>query len=568
MNFEIINIIVLFLLIFGLAYPLGKYIANVYAGQKTITDFLNPLERIIFRISGIDYLREMTWKRHLKAFLAINLIWFILVYVILITQDFHFWNPDGITSMSPDLAFNTAISFLTNTDLQHYSGETGATYLSQLFAFCFMMFVSAGSGMAAMMLVFNSMRGRTEQKLGNFFYYFVKSCTRILLPLSIVVALILAYNGTPMTFNGKDTTTFISMEGDTISTSLGPAAAMIAPKQLGTNGGGFFGTNSTHPFENPNAFTNMVETASIIIIPIAIVFALGFYLNKKKLSRVIFGVMTVGFIMLLIPTVWQELNGNPEFINLGITQMNGSMEGKETRIGAGMSAFWSIVTTSTSNGAANSMNDSASPITGMMQMLDMMINSFFGGVGTGFMNFYVFMILAVFISGLMVGRTPEFLGKKIEAREVKIASIVSLLHPLLILSGTAMACYGLKIDPTLSWLNNPGYHGFSEMLYEFTSSSANNGSGFEGLGDNTPFWNISTGMVMILARFIPIIGALTIAGSLASKRAIPESEGTLRSDTPIFGLMVFSVIIIITALSFFPALVLGPIAEHFSLVSR
>ena len=568
MTSEIIGIIVLYMFIIGVAYLLGKYIANVYTERKTILDFLSPLERIFFRLSGIDPQKEMTWKQHLTAFLTINAIWFVWVYIILVSQDFHFWNPDGNPSMTPDLAFNTAISFMTNTNLQHYSGETGVSYLTQIFAFCFMMFVSAASGMAIMVPVFNSMRQQTTSTLGNFYNYFVKTNTRILLPLSIIVALILAFNGTPMTGEGKGQTTFISMEGDTVQTSRGPAAAMIAIKQLGTNGGGFLGINSSHPFENPNAMTNIVEIASILLIPIALVFALGFYLDRKRLSRMIFGVMTIGFLMMLIPTVIQEFKGNPELTALGIVQENGALEGKETRLGVGATAFWSIATTSTSNGSVSGMHDSTSPMAGMMQMLDMMINAFYGGVGVGFLNFYVFMILAVFISGLMVGRTPEFLGKKIEAREVKIAALVSLLHPFLILAGTAIACYGLKLDTSLAWLNNPGYHGFSEMLYEFTSASANNGSGFEGLGDNTPFWNIACGLVMLLARFIPIIGAVAIAGSLASKKVIPESSGTLRSDTATFGLMVFSVIMIIAALSFFPALVLGPIAEYFTLASN
>jgi len=568
MTTEIIGIVAGFVLIVGLAYLLGKYIAYVYAERRTPLDFLAPLERLIFRFSGIDPTKEMTWKQHLSTFLMMNALWFVMVYAILVTQEFHFWNPDGNPSMTPDLAFNTAISFMTNTNLQHYSGETGASYMTQIFAFCFMMFVSAASGMAIMVPVFNAMRQQTTNNLGNFYNYFAKTNTRILLPLSIIVATILVINGTPMNAGGKEETTFISMEGDTVSTSRGPAATMIAIKQLGTNGGGFFGINSAHPFENPNSITNLVEITSILLIPIALVFSVGFYLNKKRLAWMIFGVMTIGFLVVLIPTVWHEMKGNPELTALGIVQENGAMEGKETRLGAGATAFWSIATTSTSNGSVNGMHDSTSPVAGMMQLLDMMINAFYGGVGVGFLNFYVFMILAVFISGLMVGRTPEFLGKKIEAREVKIAAIVSLLHPFLILSGTAMACYGLQLDPSLAWLNNPSYHGFSEMLYEFTSSSANNGSGFEGLGDNTPFWNIACGVVMLLGRFIPIIGAVAIAGSLAAKKTIPESSGTLKSDTPIFGLMVFSVIIIIAALSFFPALVLGPVAEHFSLASH
>jgi K+-transporting ATPase ATPase A chain len=304
------------------------------------------------------------------------------------------------------------------------------------------------------------------------------------------------------------------------------------------------------------------------------IFALGFYLKKRKFSYVVFGVMTIGFLLLVVPTVISELNGNPAIERMGITQATGAMEGKEVRFGPAISGFWSIATTVISTGSVNSMHDSAMPVAGAMQLLAMMINAFYGGCGVGWLNFYVFIILAVFISGLMVGRTPEFLGKKIEAREVKIAAFIAILHPFLILTGTALASYLAANDTAMeywfsgnaaSWLNNPGHHGFSEMLYEYTSSAANNGSGFEGLGDNNPFWNITTGIVLLLSRFIPIIGPLAIAGLLASKKYIPESAGTLKTDTTIFGVMVFAVIAIIAALSFFPALALGPLAEYFSL---
>jgi len=367
-----------------------------------------------------------------------------------------------------------------------------------------------------------------------------------------------------MTFVGKDTLT--NLQGETIHVSRGPIAAFVAIKQLGTNGGGFFGSNSAHPFENPTYITNLIENIAILLIPIAMIFAMGFILKRRKLAWTIFGVMTIGFIMLLIPTVMNEMKGNPAISNMGIAQNMGSMEGKEVRFGSAASAYWAINTTCTSNGSVNAMHDSFTAFSGLTMMLGMMVNAFYGGVGVGFLNVYIFIILAVFISGLMVGRTPEFLGKKIEAKEMKIAMIIALLHPFLILAGTAMASHLYVGDPQnyTNWLNNPGYHGFSEMLYEFTSASANNGSGFEGLGDNTPFWNVITGVVMLLARYIPIIGPVAIAGSLAAKKYIPESSGTLKTDTPTFGLMVFAVIAIVAALSFFPALALGPIAEYFS----
>jgi potassium-transporting ATPase potassium-binding subunit len=563
MNSEIFGIVVMFLTTAALAVPLGKYIANVYLGSKTVLDFFAPLENLFFRISGINATREMTWQENLKALLTINLLWFFWAMLILMNQGWLPLNPDANPSMSPDLAFNTAISFLVNCNLQHYSGETGMSYLGQIGCLTFLQFVTAGTGMAACAVVFNAMRGRTTTQLGNFYNYFLKSCTRILLPLSFVVAVFTAFNGTPMNFEGKQQ--IISLQGDTVSVSRGPAAAMIGIKQIGTNGGGYFGTNSAHPLENPNYWTNMVENISIIIIPIAMIFALGYYLERKRLAWMIFGVMTIGFLCLLAPSVYFEMKGNPAITHMGIDQTLGSLEGKEMRFGSAASAFWGITTTVTSNGSVNAMHDSFTPITGMNALLGMMINAFYGGVGVGFLNFYVFIILAVFISGLMVGRTPEFLGKKIEAREMKIAMIIALLHPFLILAGTAMASYIIVQDPSVNWLNNPSFHGYSEMLYEYTSSAANNGSGFEGLGDNTPWWNISTGIVLILSRFLPIIGPIAIAGILANKKFIPESAGTLKTDTSTFGLMVFAVILIIAALAFFPALTLGPIAEFFSM---
>lgn len=565
MNSEILGVIAMYVVMVLLAIPLGRYIGKVYNGDKTWLDkVFNPLDKTFFKFSGIKPEREMNWKQHLIALLTINLIWFLLSMFVLTNMGWLPLNPDGNPSMTGDLAFNTSVSFVTNTNLQHYSGESGLSYLGQMILMLWQ-FISAATGMAICAVVFNAMKERTTDKLGNFYNYFVKSCTRILLPLAVIVALILVFNGTPMNFEGKGE--FVSMQGDTVHVSRGPAAAMIAIKQLGTNGGGYFGANSAVPLENPNYFTNMVEDISIVLIPIAMVFALGYILKRKKFAWMVFGVMTLGFLLLLLPAIYNEMHGNPEIAKMGITQPLGSMEGKEVRFGPAASAYWGITTTVTSNGSVNSMHDSFTPITGMCAMLGMMVNSFYGGVGVGFLNFYIFIIIAVFISGLMVGRTPEFLGKKIEAKEMKIASIIALLHTLLILSFTALSSYLFAHDPATyaGWLNNPGNHGFSEMLYEFTSSSANNGSGFEGLGDNTPFWNIACGTVMLLARFLPIIGPVAIAGILAKKKYIPESAGTLKTDTSTFGIMIFAVIFIVAALSFFPALSLGPLAEYFGI---
>jgi len=561
MNTEILGIILMFALTLLLAIPFGRYIARVYQGSNTFLDpVFNPLEKLFYRISGIDYTEEMGWKRHLKILLSINFIWFLLGMTVLMCQGWLPLNPDNNPNMTPDLAFNTSISFVVNCNLQHYSGETGLSYLSQLFLM-FLQFVSAGTGLAAGAILFNALKERTTETLGNFYVYFIKSCTRILLPLSLITAVILIFNGAPMTFDGKQD--MVTLEGQTVQVSTGPVAAFTAIKHIGTNGGGFFGTNSAHPLENPNYFTNIIEMTAQMIVPFAMIFALGFYLKRKKLALMIFGVMTVGFLLLTIPTVMAEMNGNPALSQMGIDTSAGATEGKETRFGAAASGYWSIATTVISTGSVNSMHDSAMPISGMSQLLAMMVNCFYGGCGVGILNFYIFIILAVFISGLMVGRTPEFLGKKIEAREMKIAMIIALLHTLLILSGTALSTAFSEYGA--STLNNPGYHGFSEILYEFTSSSANNGSGFEGLGDNNPWWNISTGIVLLLSRFLPIIGPIAIAGILAAKKHIPESSGTLKTDTSTFGLMVFAVIFIIAALSFFPALALGPIAEFFSI---
>ena len=572
---EWIGVIVMYGLTVLLAIPLGKYLAKVFKGEPTGLDFMAPLERLIYRLGGINPNRDMHWKENLVALLTINAVWLVYAFVLLVTQGSLPLNPDGNPSQSPDLAFNTAISFLVNCDLQHYSGESGATYLTQLGVMMFLMFVSAATGIAAAVLLFRSFMPKSVETVGNFYVLFTKSITRVLLPGSLIVALILAFNGTPASFDGKDT--IVTLQGDTVGVSRGPAAALIAIKHLGTNGGGYFGANSAHPLENPNYLTNMVEMIAQVLIPIAMIFAMGFYINRRKFAWVVYSVMTIGMLCLLIPTIISELGGNPAIARMGISQVTGAMEGKEVRFGALASGYWSIVTTIISTGSVNSMHDSSMALSGAMQLLGMMVNAFYGGVGAGLLNFYYFLIIAVFVSGLMVGRTPELFGRKVEAREIKIASIVALMSALLVKGGTALGAwifmkYGTAagvattwaVQPS-AWLNNPGFHGFSEILYEFTSANANNGSGFEGLGDNNFFWNYSTGIVLLLGRFLPIIGPVAIAGLLAKKKYVPESSGTLPVDTATFGLMIFAVIFIITALSFFPALALGPLAEYFSL---
>jgi len=560
MNTEITGVIAQFIVAVLLSVPLGKYIVTVYGNKPTFLDtVMNPVEKLLFKTAHIDPVEQMSWKQHLQALLTINVVWLAIGFLLLMNQNHLPLNPDHNPGMSPDLAFNTIISFVVNCNLQHYAGETGVSYLSQVWLM-FLQFVSAATGMAAAAALFEAFRSKTTETLGNFYVYFVKSITRILLPLSVIVAVVLLFEGVPMTFSGKGN--MQAMEGQMTEVSTGPVAAFVAIKHLGTNGGGYFGTNSAHPFENPTYFSNMIEMVAQMIIPLAMLFAFGIYTRRKKFSWMMFAVMTLGFLCLTIPNVYMESQGNPMIKALGVDNSLGAMEGKETRIGAAASGFWSIATTVISTGSVNSMHDSTMPLSGMNQLLAMMVNSVYGGVGVGILNFFVFVILAVFIGGLMVGRTPEIFGKKIEAREMKIAMLLTLLHPFLILVGTALAV--VMPSYTLNTLNNPSYHGFSEMLYEFTSSAANNGSGFEGLGDNTVFWNVATGFVLLLGRYLPIIGPVAIAGMLARKKYIPEGQGTLETDNATFGTIVFAVVFIVAALAFFPALTLGPIADYFS----
>ncbi len=568
MNTEIIGVVAQIVLMIVLSYPLGKYIARVYKGSKVWSDFMQPVERAIYRFSGINPEEEMNRKQFLKALLTVNLFWFVWGMILLVVQGYLPLNPDGNMGQTAHQAFNTCISFMVNCNEQHYSGETHLTYFTQLFVIMLFQFLTAATGMAAMAGIMKALGEKTTQTIGNFWKFLMLSCTRILLPLSLVVGLILITQGIPMGFDGK--MKFTTVEGVEQYVSQGPVAAIVPIKQLGTNGGGYYGTNASHPLENPTYLSNMVECWSILIIPMAMTFAFGFYVNRKKLGYSIYGVMLFAFLVGAAINVSNEMGGNPRIDAMGIAQDNGAMEGKEVRLGAGASGLWSVVTTVTSNGSVNCMHDSTMPLSGLVEMLNMQINTWFGGVGVGWMNYFTFIIIAVFISGLMVGRTPEFLCHKVEAREMKIASIVALLHPLMILVGTALAAFLYVYAPGFvasegRWLNNPDFHGLSEMLYEFTSVAANNGSGFEGLGDNTWFWNVACGLVLILGRFIPIIGQVAIAGLLSCKKYVPESAGTLKTDNATFAVVTFVVIFIVAALSFFPVHALSTIAEHFSL---
>jgi K+-transporting ATPase ATPase A chain len=568
MSTEILAIAVTVLFTIATSIPLGRYMARVFGGQRTWLDlgFL-PIERLILRIVGIDPAKAdegQTWKQYARSLVISNIVMWLVTWTIVTLQGSLPLNPDGIGNMEPALAFNTISSFVTNTNLQHYSGETGLSYLSQMLMVTFLQFVTAGTGMAASVAIIRALGGSRLTQVGNFYVDCTRACVRILLPLSLVVGLICLWQGTPVTFEGAVHAK--TVEGAEQVIARGVVAPVVAIKQLGTNGGGYFGPNSTHPFENPTPLSNLTQTWSISVIPMAMVWMLGYLLDRRKLAVAIFSTMLALYVPMLVFGVTQELQGNAAISAMGVDQSTGSMEGKEVRFGAGLSGLWAVTTTVTSNGSVNAMHDSLTPLGGLVPMMGMWLNNVFGGVGVGFINMLIFIIVTVFVAGMMIGRTPEFLGKKVEAKEMKLASLAMLWHPLAILVGTAVACYvwSVTADPgtALAWLKNPGPHGFSEMLYEFTSSAANNGSGFEGLGDNTPFWNIGCGMVMLLSRYIPIITPLALAGFLGAKPSAPETSGSLRADTPTFGFTLWAVVVILGLLMFMPVAVLGPIAEY------
>jgi K+-transporting ATPase ATPase A chain len=490
------------------------------------------------------------------ALLAFNVVMFVFVFLIMAFQQHLPLNPDGKGEIEGSLIFNTAASFTTNTNLQHYSGEVAMSYTSQLFALMWLQFVSAATGIAALAAMARGLAG--QKQMGNFFVDLQRATFLVLLPIALLVATMMVLGGMPMTLEGA--VKAMSLEGIEQTIARGPVAAFLTIKQLGTNGGGFFGPNSTHPFENPTFFTNMLSTMSIILIPMGCVWMFGRIVKRMRHAAVVFAVMLVLMATRIGFAAWFETAPTQAFASLPVTQDVGNLEGKELRFGASAGPVWAVLTTSTSNGSVNSMHDSLNPLTGLMPMIGMWLNEDFGGVGVGMINMFIYIVVAVFLAGMMVGRTPEYLGRRVEAFEVKLAVLAMLAHSFLILGFTAL----FAMTPWgASTLNNVGAHGFSEILYEFSSASANNGSGFEGLGDNTVPWNVATGIVMLLARFIPIILPLAIAGSLAAKKPTAESAGTLGVEDTTFGVMLVSTILIVGALTFFPAAALGPIAEHF-----
>jgi len=565
---EILAVVLTIAFTIATSLAVGQYMFKVFTGRRTLLDpVFVPIERLVLRVVGADPADEQSWKQYATSLLVSNVVMWLVTFAVVSLQGRLPLNPDGIGRMEPTLAFNTISSFVTNTNLQHYSGETGLSYLSQMVVITFLQFVTAATGMAACVATIRGLGGNRLATLGNFYVDCTRATVRVLLPLALLVATVLLSQGTPMTFEGAAHAT--TVEGGEQVIARGVAAPEVAIKQLGTNGGGYFGPNSAHPYENPTPLANFVETWSIAVIPMAMVWTLGHMVGRRRLAVVVFATMLALYLPLVAFAVGQEFGGNPAVAAMGVDQTTGSMEGKEVRHGAGLSALWAATTTVTSNGSVNSMHDSMTPLGGLVPLIGMWLNNIFGGVGVGFINMLIFIVVAVFIAGMMIGRTPEFLGKKVEAREMKLASLALLWHPLAVLVGTAVACYvwATTADPgtALTWLKNPGPHGFSEMLYEFTSAAANNGSGFEGLGDNTPFWNISTGMVMLLSRYIPIIAPLALAGSLAAKPTAPDSAGTLRADSATFGVTLWAVVVILGMLMFMPVAVLGPIAEHLAL---
>lgn len=537
-----------------ISWPLGRYMQWAMDPADPTSGIAGWKTRAIQIVGGPLARQSQDWKRYMFAMLAFNIVMFVITYSILTLQQYLPLNPDGKAALEGSLIFSTAASFTSNTNLQHYSGEVSLSYLSQLGGLMWLQFVSAATGIAALAALARGLAGRP---LGNFFVDVQRACFLVLLPIALVVASLMVIGGVPMTFERSVIAT--TLEGVQQTIARGPVAAFLAIKQLGTNGGGFFGPNSTHPLENPSFWTNALSMFAIIVIPMACVWMFGRIVGRMRHAAIVFGVMLALVLIRTVLAVHFEATPTQAFAQLPIEQNVGNLEGKELRFGATGGPLWAVLTTSTSNGSVGAMHDSLNPLTGLMPMIGMWLNEDFGGVGVGMINMFLYIIVSVFIAGMMIGRTPEYLGWRVEAREVKFATIALLAHGFFILGGTALfAATPWGADT----LNNIGPHGFSEILYEFSSASANNGSGFEGLGDNTVPWNLATGIVMLLARFIPIILPLAIVASLSSKRRSAESSGTLSVEGGTFAGMLAATILVVGALTFFPAATLGPIAEH------
>lgn len=583
--FEIIVSLVIYLV---LVIPVGRYLYCIMADHHMAADVVfDRVDKAIYRLGRIHSENQMNWKQYATAFLMTNGVMMLVGYLILRLQSLLFLNPNQIGAMSADLSFNTIISFMTNTNLQHYAGESGLSDLSQMLVITFMMFVSAASGYAVCAAFIRGITGHNRHSLGNFYRDLVRITTRVLLPFSIVGGLLLVWQGVPQNLSGNMVVD--TLEGSKQVIATGPVAALEIIKHLGTNGGGFMGANAASPIENPTVLTNLIEMYSMMLLPGASVIAFGKMAQdarKRRLAekapktslqarksltvklfgregRSVFLAMSILFLVGLGICVWAEWQGNPAVEEVGLIQTAGNMEGKEMRLGTTLSSLFTTVTTSFTTGSINNMHDSLTPLGGLVPLLHMMLNVVFGGKGVGLMNMILYALLAVFICGLMVGRTPEYLGRKIEGREMKLTALAIIIHPLLILAFSALA---VATPAGQAGITNEGYHGLSQILYEFASSAANNGSGFEGLADNTLFWNVSTAVVMFLGRYLPIVIQLAVVGSLMKKNYVNESAGTLRTDTVSFSVILVFIVYIFAALTFFPALALGPVAEQLTLL--
>jgi K+-transporting ATPase ATPase A chain len=567
MLFGISQVVIICLIIaIALVVPVGNYI------YKTFTDNRDWLpERWTYRLLGINPREQMTWQRYAQALVLSNLVQVLLIYALFRLQDFLPLNPDktSLTPMSPDLAFNTAISFVTNTNWQSYGGETTLSYFNQMVGIQFPMFVSAATGLAAGIATVRGFTQSSLNQLGNFWVDLIRGIYRIFLPLAFILALFFVWQGMPQTLNPAAVAT--TLEGATQTIARGPVASLESIKHLGTNGGGFFNVNAAHPYENPNPLTNTLHIFSMLLIVPALTYTFGKFLGRRKQGWVFFGVFASLFIVFLLIAGVAEYAGNPLLTQAGADQAvtalqsGGSMEGKEVRFGIAQTSLFAVTTTSATTGSVDAMHDSLTPMGGFAALGAMMLNVIFGGKGIGLINLIQYAIITIFLVGLMVGRTPELLNKKIEAREVKLASVSLLMHPFLILSFTALA---LVWPDALKSLANAGPHGFSELLYAYTSATANNGSAFAGLTANTPFFNTTLGLAILFGRYLsPVLPLLAAAGFLAMKPKVPVSAGTLSTDTVLFGTLVFATILIVAGLTFFPALALGPISEQFQMLA-
>jgi potassium-transporting ATPase potassium-binding subunit len=568
-----IQIIVYLVLLLALGKVLGEYMARAYEGRRTIlSPLLEPTERLLYRIAGPQADAKMGWRGYAAAVVVFNITGLLVVFVLQRLQGHLPWNPQHVPAVAPDLALNTAASFATNTNWQSYSGEGTLSYLTQMLGLTVQNFLSAATGMAVLMALIRGLTHHTAQEIGNFWRDLTRSTLYVLLPLSLVLAVVLVSQGVVQTLRPSQTVSALqpsSAGGKPAAEQtipVGPAASQVAIRQLGTNGGGFFGVNSAHPFENPTPLSNFLQCLAILLIPVALCFTFGRMVGDTRQGWVLVAAMGAIFLAMLALSLWAEQQGTPVMAALGVDQAashlqpGGNMEGKEVRFGIGASALWSVATTAASNGSVNSMHDSYTPLGGLAAMWLMQLGEVvYGGVGSGLYGMLAFVIIAVFIAGLMVGRTPEYLGKKIETYEMKMAALIVLIPPMLVLLGTALA---VVVPAGAGAVSNPGPHGFSEILYALSSAGNNNGSAFAGLATNNLFYNILLAVAMLVSRYWLIIPTLAIAGSLASKKLVPAGAGTLPTHTPLFTGWLVAVVVIVGALSFLPALALGPIVEQ------